>query len=447
MISKSSKYVQDEREAYSLYVIRERAIPTIADGLKSASRRVLWVARDGKKYKTASLSGATMPLHPHGDTIGSINTLAGPYVNNIPLFKGDGAFGTLIDPRAYGAGRYTAVTVSKFTTDVMFRDIEIIPMQENYDGSLTEPVHFLPLVPTVLLNYAEGIAVGFATNILPRKLDDIINYQLAVLKGIKKKPTLIPYFAPTDDLSYYREDNAHYFQGDYAVENSVTIRITKLPFGTTHETVDNKIQQAMEKGLVLSSVDDTKRDINITVKFKRGVLDDLTREQIMKMFSLDVRQFENLTVLDFTGQSVRKTTAEQLIEDFTQWRLQWYVQRYQRLSDIVVEELQRYYDIRIAIKNNVGGIARKIQNRADLKDQLLTYKIVNIDYIADLPVYRFTEDERIKNEERIKEKEALLAEYKKLLTNETLRRDVYIEELQEVLAKYKKGYYKETGID
>ena len=161
----SSLYIEKERKDYSLYVMQSRAIPAVTDGLKAAGRRTLWIARNVGKTKTATLAGATLPIHPHATPESAINTLAAPYGNNIPLFKGYGAFGTMLDPTAYGAARYTSVATSKFTDDVMFKDIEIIPMMPNYDDTLEEPVRFLPLVPVALLNPAEGIAVGFATNI------------------------------------------------------------------------------------------------------------------------------------------------------------------------------------------------------------------------------------------------------------------------------------------
>ncbi len=106
-----SGYVKEQRREYSLYTLQSRAIPHAADGLKAAARRVLWTARDGHKYKSATLAGATMPIHPHASPDSAINTLAAPYSNNLPLLKGYGAFGTLLNPTAYGATRYTSVSV------------------------------------------------------------------------------------------------------------------------------------------------------------------------------------------------------------------------------------------------------------------------------------------------------------------------------------------------
>jgi len=437
----SSKYIESERREYSLYVMQNRALPSVCDGLKAAGRRVLWTGRSGEKFKTATLAGATMPIHPHGEASGSINTLAAPYGNNIPLFKGYGAFGTMLDPTAYGAARYTSVATSKFTDDVMFRDIEIIPMMPNYDDTLEEPVHFLPLVPIALLNPSEGIAVGFATNILPRALDDIISVQIAHLQGKKITTKLLPTFTPLNNVATNMEGRVAYFDGSYETINATTIRITNLPYGQSHEKVVAKLDTLCETGTVTDYTDRSKDKINIEVKFKKGVLSKMEPADILKTLALTVKHNENLNVLDFTGQGVWSAEPLDLIKKFTDWRLTWYVKRYERLRDLLKIDLQRYYDIRCAIKNNVGGMAKKIQSRSELKDVLSELGIVYIDYIADLPVYRFTEEENQKNEDRITEAEAQLREYEALLADPQLRVNVYVKELNEVLTKHKKGQY------
>lgn len=437
----ASKYIEQERRDYSLYVMQSRALPSVCDGLKAAGRRVLWTGRNGEKFKTATLAGATMPIHPHGEASGSINTLAAPYGNNMPLFKGYGAFGTMLDPTAYGASRYTSVATSKFTDDVLFRDIEVIPMMPNYDDTLEEPVHFLPLVPIALLNPSEGIAVGFATNILPRSLEDIISVQVAHLTKKKITTDLRPTFTPINAVATVVEGRAAFFDGEYEDINATTIRITNLPYGQSHDKVVAKLDALCETGTVTDYTDRSKDKINIEVKFKKGVLRAMDKKDVLKLLLLTVKHNENLNVLDFTGQGVWSAEPLDLIKKFTDWRLEWYVNRYERLRNLLKIDLQRYYDIRCAIKNNVGGLAKKIQSRSELKDVLTELGIVYIDYIADLPVYRFTEEEHQKNEDRIKEAEAQLKEYEDLLTDPQKRVNIYVKELTEVLTKYRKGQY------
>lgn len=442
----SSQYINEQRRNYSLYVMQNRAIPSVTDGLKAAGRRVLWTARDGKKYKSASLAGATMPIHPHASPEGAIDTLAAPYGNNIPLFKGDGAFGTLLNPTSYGASRYTSVTVSQFTKDVIFRDIEIIPMMENYDGTLMEPVHFLPLIPIVLLNPAEGIAVGFATNILPRSLEDIIIAQISWLRNSTPGTTaLLPTFTPIHNRAVHVErterSNAYFFEGKYTQRDATTIDITHLPYGQLHEKVIDKLDELKERGEVVDYEDASKDQIHISVKFKRGVLRDKTEQELLKSMGLISKHVENLNVLDFSGKAVWNTTPQELIDQFTQWRLGFYQKRYQRLFDELSGVLSRYYDIELAIKLKIGQYAIKCKDRAELKLMLNNLGINDVDYIADLPTYRFTEDEREKNLQRIKEAEAQLDQYRKLLDSEQERKTVFIHELEDILKSYHKGDY------
>ena len=389
-----------------------------------------------------------MPIHPHSECSGAINTLTAPYGNNITLFKGDGAFGTLINPTAYGASRYTSVTVSKFTQDVIFKDIEIIPMMENYDGTLQEPVHFLPLVPVALLNPAEGIAVGYSTNILPRSLDDIIEAQLAYLKGKKQIAEIMPHFIPLKNKAYTSETTdtgiAYYFNGEIVRHDSTNLTITKLPYGQTHKKVISKLDDLLEKDVIQDYTDKSKDVINIEVKFKRGQLKDLEDVDLFKTLGITVRHIENFNVLNFAGTAIWSTTPLELIHKFTDWRFEYYTARYQRLLELVQADMQRYLDIRNAIKNNAASFARKTLSRAELKELLFDFGIVNIDYIADLPIYRFTQEEHAKNEERIKEAQVTIDKYTLLLSSDDERRKVYISELQEVLTNYNKGKYERS---
>ena len=196
-----------------------------------------------------------------------------------------------------------------------------------------------------------------------------------------------------------------------------------------------------ETGTVVDFTDRSKDKINIEVKFKKGVLSKMTEEEVLKTLGLTVKHTENLNVLDFTGQGVWSAEPLDLIKRFTDWRLQWYVKRYERLRDLLKIDIQRYLDIRNAITNNVGGIAKRVKSRAELKTLLLEMGIVYIDYIADLPVYRFTEEEYEKNEQRLKDAEALLRTYEDMLQSEDKRKIVYATELKEILNKYNKGTY------
>ena len=407
----------------------------------------MWTARDGKHVKCATLAGATMPIHPHTAPEGAINTLAAPYGNNIPLLQADGAFGTILAPTAYGATRYTTTFVTPFTKDVVFRDIEIIPLQDNYDGSIQEPKHFLPIVPIVLLNPQEGIAVGFASNILPRDLESIINSQIEYLTEGKVKTEPLPAFVPTNQYaeSWLLDEKTntvkYTFRGTFEKTNATTVFVKELPYGVLHEKYIERLDKMIEAGKIQDTVDHSRNTVNIEVKFKKGTLNQMDDKEIADYLGLVNTVSENFNVIDFDGERVWATEYVELVEKFTEWRLGWYYTRYERLANLLEIDIQRYRDILLAIKKNVGGIARQIQSRAELIEYLTEIGIVHIDYIVNLPVYRFTEEERKKVEEKLKEALALMKEYKELLRSKEKRTDVYIEELKEILKNYKKGAY------
>ena len=433
---KSSNYINKSRRDYSLYVLQMRAIPSIADGLKAGGRRVLWTARDGQKYKSAALAGRTMPLHPHAAPEGAINTLAAPYGNNIPFFKGYGAFGTLLRPTAYGASRYTSVKTSKFTNDVMFKDLELVPMQDNYDGTLLEPKHFLPLIPTALLNPVSGIAIGFATNILPRALEDIIKTQILFLKGRKRGiPEIFPYFGPTDNSAEEWEETnngnvAYYFQGEVKILDAKRALVHSLPYGLSHEKFVDYLDTLKEQHIIKGYEDNSRDVIEITIKFTDKINNTADAKDRLKLISKEV---ENLTLIDFDGESVLTINPIEIIKRFTEWRLGWYLNRYQRLHDELEIDIQKYKDILIAIAKNVGSKARAINSKAELIKHLKSIKIVHTDYIAGFPVYRFTKEEKKKVQKKLREATTQLKQYKKLIKSEPERKKIYIKELREIL--------------
>jgi DNA gyrase/topoisomerase IV subunit A len=437
----SSEYINSQRKEYSLYVLQSRSIPHAADGLKSAARRVLWIARNGQKHKCATLGGAAMPLHPHAAPESTINTLAAPYGNNIPLLTGLGAFGTLLNPTAYGASRYTSVYASQFTKDALYTDIEIIPMVENYDGTLMEPKHFLPLIPVAALNAQEGIAVGFATNILPRDLKTIIGHQIKHLSNQTFKDSG-PCFTPTNQQSRLDEKTGKWnFVGSFKKINTSTLIVTGLPYGRSHEKYLNRLAKLEDDGIIIDIEDNSKDIYDIQLKFKRGTLSKKTDEEILKFIFLTTNVIENYNLIDFDGTSVWQSNYIDLIKDFTDWRLIWYIKRYQRLAKLLAIEIQKYKDILLAIRRNIGGIAKKTQSRKELKIYLSKINIVHIDYIADLPIYRFTEEEKQKIQSKLIEAEALMKHYTELLNSEDKRKAVYISELKNILHQYNKNKY------
>jgi topoisomerase-4 subunit A len=450
----ASQYIEEEAKQYALYTIKSRAIPYFADGVKPGARRVLWCARDGHKYKSATLAGMAIPLHPHAPPEDAVNSCTGPYVNNIPLFEKTGVFGTLIKPTAYGASRYTSVKLNSFAKDVFFKDIEIIPMVPNYDSTEMEPKHFLPLIPMVLLNPASGIAVGYATDILPRQLRDIVESQLEHLAG-KEVKERAPCFTPTNNPALRKDIDRKgverwVFRGEYKVLNASEVRLTKLPYGITHADFVQNLQNLMEApptigkaskpnpdfNLIMDYDDHSKNMINIVVKFRRGVLAEISKGRLEDLLGIERHVTENLNVITFTGNAIAKSKYVNIIKNFTEWRLEWFIDRYVRLLSLITVDIQKYDDILLAIKKNVPGVSKKTANRGELKEYIESIGVVHVDYIADLPLYRFTEEEARKVEEKRLKALEIKADYENILEDDDRRKSIYVNELKDVLKKY-----------
>jgi len=440
----SSELINSLRMEYSLYTIQDRAIPHLADGLKMAHRRVIWLAKDGAKYKSATLAGATMCIHPHGAPEGSINTLTAPFSNNIPLFTALSTFGTKLAPDSFGAARYTSVKLSPFTKDIILKDIEIIPMQLSYDDSEYEPIHYLPLVPVVLINPQSGIAVGFACDILPRSLADIVTSQLKYLKSneiVESYPKFLPTEQYAIDKTFDKKSNnpKWTFVGQYERYGVAKVFITELPYGVKYTDYVDHLIKLVEDDKIIDYEDESKSNIHIVVKFDKKILSELSEDQLLKLLKLVNIKTENLNVVNFDGITILHTDYLDIIKKFTDWRLTWYVQRYERLLSKLREDIQRYKDIIKSIEKNVGSVARKTSTRDELIQYLLAIKIVYTDYIAQLPVYRFTVEEKEKTEKKLAESLVIEQSYIDLLNDENKRRAVYISELEEVFNNYCKG--------
>lgn len=438
----SSEYVNDCRFNYSMYVLKHRAFQSIADGLAAGSRRLMWTARDGQKRKSASLAGETMHLHPHAESTDTVNTLAKVYGNNFPLLQGFGSFGTRLKSEACGAPRYTSVKASDFAKDVLYTDIEIVPMIPNYDDTTIEPKHFLPLVPIVLINPSSGIGIGFASDILPRNLKDVVGDQIKALQGKKITDpgiTFKPYGAKSVGQSVAKNGKTKWhFEGEIDLVDSTTVRITNIPYGVTHKDLTEKtLNNLIDNGTIVDYTDNSVDTIDIRVKFKRGQIATYTGPQLLELLGLTNTINENINIVDFDGERLLiEPSYAAIIEGFTEWRLKWYVDRFNRLKALLLKDIQRYVDVLLAIKKNAGGVAKNTESRTAFLAWLTSIGIVEIDYIAALPVYRFTQAEAEAVEQKLAAARELLKEYEEYLSNEDKRIDLYITELKEIQKKY-----------
>lgn len=444
----SSNYILDTSREYSIYVCESRAIPKVADGLKDAQRKALWLVKSRQdKIKTVSLAGEMISsgLYLHGDAsaAGAISMLAAPYVNNVPLLDGIGSFGTRVAPvDGIGAPRYTYVKRGKAAQELMFPDMDIVPVKENYDGSTIEPQFFLPLIPTVLLNGVSGIAVGWSTEILPRSFKSLLDATLAILDG-KKIKRIPPNYELYNVGVSHLEDNSWEFTGKLEIVDTSTVRITELPPELTLEKFKERLNTYEDENKISTYTDRSTDTIDITIKMARGSVKGWSPNRAIEYFKLKQKKTERIVVIDWNGKSIRQyENAEKLVEDFVTWRLEWYKIRYENLVDKNSYELGFWKGVKACFDDKLPARLGTIKDRAtlDADVQKTTEKLKldskRIDRIVNLPAHRWTKDAYADVLAKIKALEADIKEYKAILKDPERRKAIYRSEV-EALKKVK----------
>ena len=437
----TSDFINTSSKEYAIYTAQNRAIPSICDGLKDGQRKMLWLMRNkSEKVKTISLAGQVIQegLFLHGDVSAAetISRLAAPYLNNVPLFEGVGAFGTRVGPDSWGAPRYTYVKRSKAAEALLYPDLDIVPMKPNYDGSVMEPVNFLPLVPLVLLNGVSGIAVGWSTEILPYSLDSLI---AATVAAIDKKPlpALTPSYDYLDVGVSSLGNNSYECTGKVVIEGSTVIRVTELPPDLSLEKFKARLNQMEDEGSISTYIDRSTKTIDVEIRFKRGAIEGWDEDKFISFLKLKSKTTQRLVVLDFNSTSIRQyPNPESLIQAFVEWRLGWFSKRYEKQISDLTKELNFAKAIKLCVEGGLPKFLPQAQTRADVQAKVeklvktLTLSEDQMDRIVGFPSYRWAQD----SVQRIIEDIARLAQE--------------IESLQQLLAdprKIRDNYKKEVA--
>ena len=435
-----SDFIKSTSRDYSIYVCQSRGIPNVSDGLKDAQRKALFIMKPkSEKIKTISLAGemisSNIYLHSDASACDTLSLMAALYCNNVPFLHGIGAFGTKVGPTDWGAPRYTYIKKYSMTDSLIYPDYDIIPLKENYDGSVMEPKHFLPLIPLVLLNGISGIAVGWSTEILPRGLDDLIAATLAALDG-KPITTLAPRYDYLNCGVRNIAGNSWEFTGKVRFDGN-TIWVEELPPDLSLEKFKARLNQMEEEEKIQTYIDRSTKEIKIEVRFKRGSITDWTVDKAVDFLKLRSKTTERIVVLDWDGNSIKQyETAEGLVNEFVEWRLQFYKIRYQRM----VDEVSAALNYNLAMKACFdGGLPVFLPTAADRSGvvseiQRLTAGIPLADEvhqrIAAMPSYRWAKDSYTDILTKIAELTSTLAEYQAILADPKKQRDIYKKEVQ-----------------
>ena len=278
---------------YASYVILERAVPAIEDGLKPVQRRILHSMKDlddGRFNKVANIVGHTMQYHPHGDA--SISDAIVQIGQKELLIDTQGNWGNILTGDSAAASRYIEARLSPFAIDVVYSP-KITNWQLSYDGRRKEPVNFPVKFPLLLAQGAEGIAVGLSTKILPHNFVELIDASIKCLKG--RKFQLYPDF-PTSGVVDVTNYNDGKRGGRIKVRakinqlNKNTLIITQIPYTTTSSSLIDSILKANEKGKIkIKKIEDnTASDVEILIHLPNGVSPDKTIDGLFAFTNCEV---------------------------------------------------------------------------------------------------------------------------------------------------------------
>ena len=266
---------------YASYVILERAVPAIADGLKPVQRRILHAMReldDGRYNKVANIVGHTMQYHPHGDA--SISDAMVQVGQKDLLIDMQGNWGNILTGDSAAASRYIEARLSKFALEVVYSP-KVTQWQLSYDGRRKEPIHLPVKFPLLLAQGGEGIAVGLSTKILPHNFVELIDASIKHLKG--KRFQIFPDF-PTGGIMDVGQYNDGVRGGKIRVRAKIaqldknTLVISEIPFNTTTSSLIDSILKANDKGKIkIKKIEDnTAAKVEILVHLPANISPDKT---------------------------------------------------------------------------------------------------------------------------------------------------------------------------
>ena len=305
---------------YASYVIRDRAIPNLADGLKPVQRRILWALHDkddGRFIKVANVVGHAMQYHPHGDA--SIGDALVVLANKRYLIEGQGNFGNIFTGDPAAAPRYIECRLTELARKEVFND-EITDFVPSYDGRNKEPVTLPCKLPLLLMLGTEGIAVGMASRILPHNFPELLEAQVAILN--KQPFKCLPDFQTGGlmDARGYKDGAGEIkVRAKLKVKDESTVVIKEIPPTTTTDSLIGSIEDASRKGKIkVKSINDfTSEEVEIEVKAPSGVSAEQLADALYAFTDCEVTIASRIVVIR-NNRPVELTVSEVLRENTAQ---------------------------------------------------------------------------------------------------------------------------------
>ncbi|MDD2403712.1 MAG: DNA topoisomerase IV subunit A [Victivallaceae bacterium] len=440
---------------YAAYVIKERAIPDVDDGLKPVHRRILWsmhLMDDGKFHKVANIIGQTMQYHPHGDA--SISDALVVLANKEYFIDRQGNFGNIYTGDKAASPRYIEARLSHLGREVLFND-DLTNFIDTYDGRKKEPVVLPVKIPVLLMLGAEGIAVGMSTTIMPHNFNELLHAQIAELRG--EDYQLYPDFQQGGmmDVSEYDHGNGKIkLRAKIDIEGRKLI-IREIPALTTSEHLIASIEREVEKNrLKIASINDfTGNKIEIEIVPSRGQDPQKTMQALYAYTNCSISRTLNMLVICdnrpvvMDVPSVIKRNTEKLLE-YLRLELENELQKLadeahrKTLAQIFIEN-RIYKDIEEC--TTLEAVSKAVYDGVMKFRELLSRDVSEEDIVMLLAIQirRISLFDIKKNEQEIAEIHQQIKEVTKQLKNLT---EYAISYLQALLDKYGDRFPRRTEI-
>lgn len=441
---------------YASYVILDRAIPHVVDGLKPVQRRILqtlWEIHDGKFHKVANIAGQTMALHPHGEV--PINEALVNIANKGFMLDMQGNFGNIFTGDPSAASRYIESRLSELALETMFNpDLTVtIP---SYDGRRQEPTVLPSKVPLLLMQGAEGIAVGMSTHILPHNFIELLEAEISILE--ERDFLILPDF-PTGGIM----DASLYEKGKGKVKLRVkmeerdpkTIVITEVCYGTTTESLIRSIDEAAKRGKIkIESINDyTAEKVEIEIKLPRGIY---ANEMIKALYGYTECEVTLHSQMITIKDSLPWETDVDEILHFHVQKLQEYhkkeleIERHRLLEKIFDKTLERIF-IENRLYKKIENVPSNEKIHSTVAESLEPFhpELLRVptaedrEKLLNIPIRRISKFDLDKNREEIAAAQTLLNKIEKDLKQV---KKYTIQYLRHLIKKYEASFPRRTQI-
>lgn len=441
---------------YASYVIRDRAIPHLEDGLKPVQRRIMWVLKkldDGKFNKVSNVAGNCMQYHPHGNV--SIEDALVVLVNKEYLVEGQGNFGNIYTGDRASASRYIECRLTELARTQLFQD-ELTEFVPRYDGRDKEPVTLPSKLPMLLLLGAEGIAVGLSSKILPHNFTELLEAQVAILR--KEEFYVLPDFKKGGlmDASNYDDGKGSVkLRAKIEVVDASTLVIREVPQTSTSESIVSSIEDATRKGKIkIKSISDfTASEIEIELKLAAGIDAEKTMQALYAFTECETSISSRIIVID-GDRPAEMTVSEVLQRNTTRLRelleLELKIKEEKLLEDIFFRTL-----VRIFIENRIYKKIEAAKTSQQVTDNIFKgfkpfenelwrpLKDDDVEMLLRVPIRRISLFDINKHKEDLEKVQAELEETQKYLRSVTR---YTISHLKRLIKEYGDQYPRRTEI-